>query len=87
MAQIQTSTIWDEVLDFLVGSPTLEQITEFKASEAVEMRAQYLLEQNRNGVLTPEEKDEIEKMSQLDHFVTMLKARAHKKLTEIGLNP
>ena len=82
MAEVQTTNVWDEVLDFLTSSPTLEQISEFHASEALEMRAQYLLEQNRNNDLTPQEKAEIEELNQIDHFITMLKARAYKKLAK-----
>jgi hypothetical protein len=82
MAEVQTTTVWDEVLDFLTSSPTLEQIANIQASEALTERAHYLMEQNRSGVLSPEEKAEVEQLSQLNHFMIMLKATARRKLKQ-----
>jgi hypothetical protein len=82
MADVQISSVVDEVLDFLIGAPTPEQIVDFHASEAAQTRLRYLLDQNRSAGLTPQEKIELEEMSRVDHFVTLLKARALKMLQE-----
>jgi hypothetical protein len=71
MATAQISNIMDEVLDLLVSSPTPEQIIAFHASEA-----------NRNGKLAEHENAELEEMSRVDHFVTLIKARAMKLLQD-----
>lgn len=52
----------------------------FHASEAAQERLRYLLDANRQGILTPEERAELDEASQINHFVILLKARAHKTL-------
>jgi hypothetical protein len=69
----------NEVLDFLVSSPTPEQIVALKLSAEAQERVHYLLDQNRNGGLTVEEKNELDEYMNLDYFMTLLKAHAHKK--------
>jgi len=75
-------TILDEVSTFLVSRPTLEQITEFTASEAAQLRLRYLLDANRAGTLTEAENAELDEAEQIDHFMTMLKAKARKTLAQ-----
>lgn len=70
----------DEVLDFLVSTPTPQQIVKFHASEAAQHRLRYLLDANRNGTLTPEERAELDEAERIDKFIMLLKARAHKVL-------
>lgn len=69
----------DEVMEFLTSTPTPEQIIEFQPSEGLQQRASYLLEQNRQGEPTAEERRELKELSQLNHFMSMLKIRARKK--------
>jgi hypothetical protein len=75
-----TASIQDEVLTFLLSSPTPQDILDFHASDAAQSRLQSLLEANRQGTLTSEEHAELEEASQINHFVTLLKAKAHKTL-------
>jgi len=75
-------TILDEVSTFLVSRPTLEQITEFTASEAAQLRLRYLLDANREGALTDSERVELDDASRMDHFMSMLKIKAHKALAQ-----
>ncbi len=77
-----TQTIQEEVIDFLLSSPTLEQITEFHASDMAQERLRYLLDANRSNTLTPEELSELDQAEQMDHFVARLKTRAYKVLAE-----
>ncbi len=46
------SPIYAEVYEFLLSSPTAEQVVVFKPSEAIEERARVLLEANRQQQLT-----------------------------------
>ncbi len=80
MATLRTSTITDEVLDFLAMNPTPQQIIEFHASEESQERLRYLLDRNREGIMTPEELAELDDMERMEHFFTLLKARVRKKL-------
>ncbi len=72
--------VTDEVLDFLVTGPTPEQIIAFHASERAQEQLRLLLERNQNGTLTEQEHAELEEMSRVDHFFTLIKARAMKVL-------
>lgn len=80
MAAIQHKTLFSEVLDFLASTPTPEQIIAFAPSPALQERARYLLEQNRSAVLTPEEHAELDEFARMNHFMSMLKIRARRKL-------
>jgi hypothetical protein len=75
-------TAHDEVFEFLTSTPTPEQIIAFRPSEATQERVRYLLDQNRSGILTPEERAELDEFSQVEHFMRMLKAKAHLKLAQ-----
>jgi hypothetical protein len=82
MATVQPANITDEVLDFLVSAPTPEQIIAFHASRSTQARLRYLLDGNRDGTLTAQEKAELDEMSRIDHFFTLIKARAMKVLED-----
>lgn len=70
-------SIRDEVMAFLLTSPTPQQIIEFRASEVAQERLRYLLDANRNGTLTADEEAELEDASNVNHFMMSLKAKAH----------
>jgi hypothetical protein len=72
--------IQDEVLTFLLSSPTPQQIIGFRASDAAQERLRYLLEANRQGTLTDAERAELDEASQMNHFVMLLKARAYQSI-------
>jgi hypothetical protein len=78
MATAPLTNITDEVLDFLVSAPTPEQIIAFHASDTAQNRLRVLLDANRDGALTAAEKAELDEMSRVDHFFTLIKARAMK---------
>ncbi len=82
MSDLQTLSAVTEVLDFLTSSPSPEQIVRFHASESAQARLRYLLAQHRVGELGAEERAELDEMQRLDHFMTLLKARAFKRLRE-----
>ncbi|MEM6282640.1 MAG: hypothetical protein AAF787_10645 [Chloroflexota bacterium] len=72
--------IQDEVLTFLLTSPTPQQIINFHASEAAQARLRTLLNANRNGTLSDSERAELDEASHMNHFVMLLKARAHRAI-------
>lgn len=76
-----SATIQEEVLTFLLSSPTPEQIIAFHASDTAQARLRQLLDANRSGTLSSDERAELEEASQINHFVTLLKAKAHQTLT------
>ncbi|KAB2863841.1 MAG: hypothetical protein F9K46_05345 [Anaerolineae bacterium] len=70
----------DEVIDFLLSQPTLEQVLMMRPSEVTQTRLRYLLDGNRNHTLNDVEQAELEDYSWLEHFVRRLKIRAREKL-------
>jgi hypothetical protein len=75
-----STSIQEEVLTFLLSSPTPQHIIGFQASEAAQARLRYLLDANREGMLNPEERAELDEASQMNHFVMLLKAKAHQAI-------
>jgi hypothetical protein len=80
MAGIASTSIQDEVLTFLLSSPTPRQIIAFQASDAAQERLRYLLEANRQGTLSDAERAELDEASHMNHFVIRLKAKAHQSI-------
>jgi hypothetical protein len=80
MAAVQIPLIYDELLNFLVERATPEEILAFRASEKAEDRAEYLLDRNNAGTLTPEEQLELQQMFYFDRKISVLKAQAAKSL-------
>lgn len=77
---IYSDNLFDEVLDLLASTPTPEQIIEFRPSDALQQRAHDLLEKNREEGLSAEEQAELEEFSRMNHFMSMLKIRARKRI-------
>ena len=78
---VASDHIRDDILNFLLSTPTPEKIIAFHASDMAQERLRYLLDTNRNGTLTDDERAELEEASQLNHLITLLKARAHQAQT------
>ena len=67
-------------MSFLLSAPSAQQIVEFKASAEAQERLRMLLDANRAGTLSAEERGELDEASQINHFVILLKARAYTLL-------
>jgi len=74
------ASIQEEVMAFLLTSPTPQQIIDFRASETAQLRLRYLLDANRNDMLTSEEVAELDEASNVNQFMMTLKIKAHKAL-------
>lgn len=74
------ASIQEEVLTFLLTTPTPQDIIAFHASDDAQARLRHLLGANREGVLSPEESAELDEASQMNHFMMLLKAKAHKAI-------
>ena len=70
--------VYQEVLDFLIASPTPEAIIKFKVSPAAQARLRELLDSNRETTLNANEVIELDLYEQLDQLMTLLKARAYQ---------
>jgi hypothetical protein len=73
-------TLFAEIIEFLASTPTPEHIVAFKPSVQLEQRLEYLLSQNRQDVLTSDERQELDEFLRMNHFMNMLKIRAREKV-------
>ncbi|MFN0079028.1 MAG: hypothetical protein ACKVY0_21410 [Prosthecobacter sp.] len=73
-----------EVIEFLASGPTPAAIVTFKPSAQLAERSRDLLEKSTAGSLAPEEVAELDELAQLDSLVSILKAEARKKLTQVA---
>ena len=81
MAIVQINA-YDEFVEFIISSPTLEQIADFRLSEAAEARISALMEANNAGQLTAEQEDEFDEYLRLEHIMRKAKIRALEKLDQ-----
>lgn len=73
-------TIQDVVTDFLSSAPTLEEIAAYRLPDELQTWAHDLLEKHREGSLSEEERLEMDAFRQIDHLLTLVKAKARLKL-------
>lgn len=71
--------IFEEILDFILSSPSPEEIIPFKSSKILETRLLELLTKSKQESLTRNGQNELESFLQLNHFMHLLKLRACKK--------
>ncbi len=84
MAFAPDKTVSDIVTDFLGSAPTLEEIVAYRLPDELQIRAHGLLDKNRLGKLSEAEQQEIEEFRQIDHLMTLVKAKARLKLQDKG---
>lgn len=77
---VQRLSVWDEVDEFLISTPTPEQILAFRPSESTQQRLSALLAANRNGEITPSEQAELNDHMALETFMRRLKVKALAKV-------
>ena len=71
-----------ELIDFIANGATPREVVDFSPSEATKARVADLLERNRMGVLSEEEKAELEDYMQLEHIMRMAKAKARLRVAK-----
>jgi hypothetical protein len=71
-----------EIITFLSGGPTPEQVLEFKVSDRAQARLERLLALNQAGLLSPVEQQELDELEHIEHVMVLLKAQAHKRTLE-----
>ena len=80
MENAPPKTIKDVVTDFLGSGPTLEDIAAYRLPDDLQARAHSLLDKNRAETLTDEERKEMEEFREIDHLMTLVKAKARLNL-------
>ena len=67
-------TIFDEIAEFLASSPSRDQILDYHPSPAMQRRASQLLEKNREGTLTDDDRVELAEFMHAESLFRRLKA-------------
>ncbi len=73
-------TVSDVITDFLGSAPSLQEIVSYRLPEEFQARSHALLDKNRNGTMSEEDRAEMEQFRQIDHLMTLVKAKARLKL-------
>jgi hypothetical protein len=68
--------VYFELLDFIAGGTTPEQVANFRPSAEAQARVHELVERERVSILTPEEHHELDEFMALEHLLRMAKAKA-----------
>lgn len=82
MATTVVSNAEQEVIAFLLRSPSLREIADFRLSPEANDRIDALLEANHTNSMTDADRDEMERYLHFEHFIRMLKIQAHAQLAQ-----
>jgi hypothetical protein len=72
---------FEEIVNFIAESAGMEKLAAFKPSSAAEQRVRFLLAKQQDGSLTPNEAEELQLFVQLDHVMSLAKARSRNSFT------
>ena len=70
-----------EIIEFIASGTTPHSVSQFRPSLEVQQRVAELIEREKNGLLSPEEKAELDHFMELEHILRMAKARARQILS------
>jgi hypothetical protein len=79
---IQNLKAYDEFIDFITSTPTLEQIADYYMSPESRERISELLFSNQNRRLNDAEMGELDDYEELGRIIRQIKISAHVKLAE-----
>lgn len=72
---------YDEIAAALAGLDP-QKVIELRPSESAQNRLRELLDKNREGALTADERYELDRMLALDHLIALAKAHARLRLAQ-----
>ena len=71
---------YDEILDFVTSSPSLDAIVAFTHSARTLERVEYLLAAAEDETMTEAEREELREFHKANEFMEQLKVRAKRRL-------
>jgi hypothetical protein len=69
---------YDEIVDFFARGTSSDSVIGYRPSNEAQERVHDLIAKNKAGTLTNEEAAELELFGDLEHFMQLVKARAHQ---------
>jgi hypothetical protein len=79
MTTIEQPALYDELLDLYAETADVDRLLAFRLPSDKQAQLEALLQKNRDGSLTTDERGELEEYERLEHFGRMLKARLRQK--------
>lgn len=79
MATLDTTAVYDELVELLAETADRERLSNFRLSPRRQARLDALLEKNRSGSLAPSEAAELDDFERFEHVVRLLKARLRER--------
>jgi hypothetical protein len=76
-----TSPVYLDLIGFIAAGTTPEAVADFQPSPKAQQRLAALIEREKAGNLSPEEKAELDHFMELEHILRMAKARARQILS------
>jgi len=76
-----TTPAYHEIIEFIAGGTTPEEVANYHPSPDAQRRIAYLLECEREQRLSAEEKAELDRFVELEHILRMAKAKARQILS------
>jgi GTP-dependent phosphoenolpyruvate carboxykinase len=73
---MNTVKAYEEIIDFIAAGTTPQNVIAFRPSDEAQERVADLLVREKEGLLLPEEKSELDRYLQLEHLMRLAKARA-----------
>ena len=67
---------FEEIVQFIADAAGVDRLNAFRPSAAAEKRVATLLARQKAETLTPKEREELQMFVQLDHVMSLAKARA-----------
>ena len=70
--------VYEELVDFIAGGSTPDDVAAWTPSEAARERAAELLAAEKAGILSPDDRAELNHYLELEHLMRLAKARARR---------
>ena len=74
------SPAYFEIIEFIASGTTPDAVVHFRPSSEAQQRVAELIERERDGSLSTEEKAELDHFVELEHILRMAKAKARQLL-------
>ncbi len=71
--------VYEEIIDFLAAGFTPDSLIAYRPSDEAKRRVEDLIRREKDAGLTPEETSELNHYMELEHILTLAKARARAR--------
>ncbi len=72
---------YDEIIELIASGPSSQRVVSFEPSDSTKQRIRYLIQREKEEMLSSDEKSELDGYFQLEHLMRLAKARARKFLS------